>query len=212
MTPSEQKIIGNDENRASQGFDDRGLLGESKDRSAQSWLPDAPAVMSAPHALSSERFSTDDLPAKDRVAMWREHFGRTALRVEIEPTEESSFEACVTSHILPGLHVLLAKLSAARITRTRELIADGNDDLYLLVNRTGEMTVSARGRELALGENDAVLTSSSEVTVFHRRSSLGECVATRIPYSMLSPMVVDVDVDQARALCEDGRLSGQSQR
>jgi AraC-like DNA-binding protein len=192
MTPSEQKIIGNDENRASQGFDDRGLLGESKDRSAQSWLPDAPAVMSAPHALSSERFSTDDLPAKDRVAMWREHFGRTALRVEIEPTEESSFEACVTSHILPGLHVLLAKLSAARITRTRELIADGNDDLILVVNRSGNIAVSGRGREVLLREGDALLRSSDEVTVFERRSH-GDSLTFRIPRSILSSLVVDVD-------------------
>ena len=71
------------------------------------------------------------------MAMWRECFGRMALRVEIEPTEERPFEGCLTSQTLPGLHLLLSKLPAARITRTRELIADGNDDFFFVVNRTG---------------------------------------------------------------------------
>jgi AraC-like DNA-binding protein len=72
------------------------------------------------------------------------------------------------------------------------MAADGNDDLSLLVNRTGSVAVSARGREIALGENDAVLISSAENVVSDRRS-FGENFAIRIPYAMLSPMVVDVD-------------------
>ena len=149
--------------------------------------------MTDPDSSATVRFSTADLPEKNRVAIWREQYGHTVLRVDIEPDDDASYVASVASRALPGLKLMAGTFLAGRTTRTREMIADGNDDLYLLVNRTGEMTVSARGRELALGENDAVLTSSSEVTVFHRRSSLGECVATRIPYSMLSPMVVDVD-------------------
>ena len=56
------------------------------------------------------------------------------------------------------------------------MVADGNDDLSLLVNRTGNVTVYARGREVALRENDAVLISSSEAVVFDRRS-FGESIA-----------------------------------
>jgi AraC-like DNA-binding protein len=72
------------------------------------------------------------------------------------------------------------------------MIADGNDDLSLLVNQTGNVTVSARGHEVALCENDAVLISSGETIVFDRRS-FGESIAIRIPYATLSSMVVDVD-------------------
>jgi AraC-like DNA-binding protein len=149
--------------------------------------------MSDPDSSATVRFSTADLPEKNRVATWREQYGHTVLRVDIEPDDDASYEASVASRALPGLKLMAGRFLAGRVTRTREMIADGNDDLYLFVNRRGDVTVSARGRELALGENDAVLTSSGEVTVFHRRSSLGECIATRIPYAMLSPMVVDVD-------------------
>jgi hypothetical protein len=72
------------------------------------------------------------------------------------------------------------------------MLADGNDDLSLLVNQTGSVTVSARGREVTLREHDAVLISSSEAVVFDRRS-FGESIAIRIPYTILSPAVVDVD-------------------
>jgi len=195
-----RKNLAIDENRSSGGFDDLGLLGipgrglpgESNCRSARSCLPEVPALKSAPHASSRVIFSTDDVPVKDRVAMWREHFGRTALRVEIEPIAEELFEASVTSRILPGLHLLKGSFSAGRLTRTRELIADGNDDLLLVVNRAGIMGFSASGREVSLREGDAILRSNDEVTVFERRS-YGESLTLRIPRSILSSLVLDAD-------------------
>jgi hypothetical protein len=185
---------------ASRDFDDRcllgipgrGLLGESKLRSVPSCLSDAPVGMSAPHVPSTVGFSTDDLPEKDRVAMWREHYGRAMLRVEIEPAEGGLFEACMILHILLGLHLLSSKLSAARITRTRELIADGNDDFVLVVNRTGDIAISARGCEVSLHEGDALVMSGDEVSVFER-CSYGESFLLRIPRAILSSLVVDAD-------------------
>jgi hypothetical protein len=58
MPPDVQELLGDDENRASRCFDDRrvlgipgrGLLGESKRRTARSSFPEALAVASAPDA------------------------------------------------------------------------------------------------------------------------------------------------------------------
>jgi AraC-like DNA-binding protein len=180
MQANAQKILDNDENRAPRGFDDRGVFG----------IPGRGLLASAPDAPSTESFSTDDLAENDRVAMWREHFGRRALRVECEPTGERPFEACVTSRSLPGLHVLFGRSSAARLTRTRELTADGNDDFILVVSRAGNIAVSARGRELSLREGDALLGRSDEVTVFESRSHSAS-LWLRIPRSILSSLLVD---------------------
>jgi AraC-like DNA-binding protein len=205
--PMHKKILGNDENRASRGFDERGLLaipgrgspGKGKRRSVRSRLAEPPAITSAARASSTVSFSTDDLPEQDRVAMWREHFGRTALRVEIEPAEEGPFEASVTSRSFTGLHLLQSGLSAARLTRTRELIADGNDDLILVINRTGSIEVSARGREVSIREGEALLRSSDEVTVFERAFH-GDSLTLRIPRAILSSLVADVDGATMRAI------------
>jgi AraC-like DNA-binding protein len=145
-----------------------------------------------PESFATVRFSTADLPENMRVATWREHYGRTVLRADIAPADDASFDAAVVSRTLPGLQLVSGRFTAARIIRTREMIADGNDDLSLLVNQTGNVTVHARGREVTLRENDAVLISSGEAVVFDRRS-FGESIAIRIPQSMLSAVVVDID-------------------
>jgi AraC-like DNA-binding protein len=158
--------------------------------SLQSGLDVAP--MTDPSGSAIFRFSTADLPEESRVAMWCEYYGRSVLRVDIEPTDAASFEGAVTLCTLPGLQIVLGMLTAAQVTRTRKLIEDGNDDLLLLVNQTGYTTVSARGREVALSENDAVLVSCGETMTFDRRSP-GSAISLRIPQLILSPLVVDAD-------------------
>jgi AraC-like DNA-binding protein len=148
--------------------------------------------MTDPDSSATVRFSTADLPEKKPVAIWRDQYGRTLLRAHIEPVDDASYEATVASRTLPGLQLVSGRFNAGRTTRTREMMAVGNDDLYLFVNQTGDITVSVRGRDVTLGENDAVLISSGETVVFDRRT-LGESITTRIPYAMLSPMVVGVD-------------------
>jgi AraC-like DNA-binding protein len=148
--------------------------------------------MTDPESSRTVRFSTADLPENMRVATWRQHYGQTVVRADIDPADDAPFDATVLSRALPELQLVSGRFTAARIIRTREMVADGNDDLSLLVNQTGEVTVSARGREVALRANDAVLISSGEAIVFDRRS-FGESIAIRIPNAKLSRTVVDVD-------------------
>src|SRR5712671_2996118 len=155
-----------------------------------------------PECSTTVRFSTADLPENLRVATWREHYSHTVLRADIDPGDDASFDATVVSRTLPGLQLVSGRFTAARIVRTREMIADGNDDLSLLVNQTGSVIVAARGREVTLHENDAVMISSSEAVVFDRRS-FGESIAIRIPYSILSSAVVDVDDAIMRHISRD---------
>jgi AraC-like DNA-binding protein len=144
-------------------------------------------------------FSTEEFPESQRVAMLREHYGRTVLKAEIEAVEGAPFEARIASHILPDLHLLAGILSAARITRTREQTADGNDDLALVVSRTGTIAVSSRGRETLLHRGDAVLTSSEDPITFER-SFTGDSFSLRIPRAVLRPLVVDIDAAVMRLI------------
>lgn len=137
-------------------------------------------------------FSTEEFPEAQRVAMLREHYGRSVLKAEIEAAEGAPFEARIASHVLPGLHLLKGTLSAARITRTREQAADGNDDLALVVSRSGTIAVSSRGREILLHQGEAVLTSSEDAITFERFFT-GDSFSLRIPRTVLQPLVVDID-------------------
>jgi AraC-like DNA-binding protein len=142
--------------------------------------------------LTTFRLSTDDLPDKDRVAMWREHCCRVVMKLDIEPINDAKLEYSILARELPGVRVMSTASSPVRITRTREYLADGNGDLVFIINQTGKTIVSARGRDVALREGDAVLMSASEVKIFDRHS-YGGALSFRIPRSILAPMVTYVD-------------------
>jgi hypothetical protein len=59
------------------------------------------------NGLATVSFSTDEIPAADRVARWRDHHASVALNVEIEPAQDRPSEACEVSRILPVSFYLL---------------------------------------------------------------------------------------------------------
>jgi AraC-like DNA-binding protein len=108
------------------------------------------------------RFSTDDLPERDRLAIMREVHGRLTARVDIEPAPGVPLHYQVTAQALPGLIVSKFSESALTIRRTREMLADANDDVVFAVPPTTANMLSHLGRELSsIGE--AVLLSTADV-------------------------------------------------
>jgi AraC-like DNA-binding protein len=108
------------------------------------------------------RFSTDALPERDRLPIMREVHGRLTAKVDIEPAPGVPLHYRVIARVLPGLTVSMFSESAVTIRRTRELLADGNDDVVFAVPPTFANRLSQLGRELSpIG--DAVLLSSADV-------------------------------------------------
>jgi AraC-like DNA-binding protein len=138
------------------------------------------------------RLSTADIPEKDRIAMWRDYYCRIMMKLDIEPINGTPLEYSFLARNLPGVRVMSLASSPVRITRTREFLADGNGDLVLIINQTGNVTASARGREIMLREGDALLMSASEAKIFDRHT-YGGSVGFRIPRAILSSMVAYID-------------------
>src|SRR5688572_33466017 len=51
--------------------------------------------------FSTVRFSTDDLPERDRFAIWREVLGRTMMRLDVERVPEHPFHSQAHVRALP---------------------------------------------------------------------------------------------------------------
>jgi hypothetical protein len=138
------------------------------------------------------RFSTDFLPARDRLAIWREVIGRTVARLDLAPLGPGPFRSDTTSRILPDLSVTALSITAVRSQRTRELIADGNDDVLLIRINEGGGLLSHRGREIELGGGQGVIFSNAEVSsVSIPRLSHG--LSLRLPRKVLVPLVPHLD-------------------
>jgi AraC-like DNA-binding protein len=137
-------------------------------------------------------FSTDHIPEKDRIAFWREHYGHVMLRVDLEPARDAVFEARSLSLALPGLQIMEASSSPAKISRNGCYLADGNDDVVVAVNRTGTVNIACGGREQSLREGEAIVLSGGEAASFHR-TSMGRSFTLRVPRAMFEQTAVSLD-------------------
>ncbi|MET3310412.1 hypothetical protein ABIF41_002253 [Bradyrhizobium japonicum] len=145
--------------------------------------------------------STDHIPEDERVPLLREFYCRGVLKAEVEVREGKPAAASFTSHVLPEAQLLIGGLCGARVVRTKHLVADGDDSLALIVNRSGVLGISERGHDLRLRAGEAVLTSAEDVTIFERLS-LGSGFSLRVPRRVLAPMIVDVDDAVMRVIPE----------
>jgi AraC-like DNA-binding protein len=133
-------------------------------------------------------FSTDRLPETDRIGVWREVYGQTILRLDIEHLPDWSFQADIRLRAIPGLRVVSGTISGARDQRTRALMVDGNDDFGMAINWGGTISVLQCGREAMLNDGDAILMSCSDAGTVTRPSPC-RYVGLRVPRSILAALV-----------------------
>jgi AraC-like DNA-binding protein len=146
------------------------------------------------------QFSTDDLPPGDRIAMWREWFGRHIVRAKYETIPSAPFSHTAKLQRLPGLLLMSATAAGFRSERTGELIAvDGRDDVILAINIEGTFHASQCGRETSIAPNQGVLLSAAEIAAVHYPMP-ARFVLARMPRGAISSMVDDVESIFARPL------------
>lgn len=138
------------------------------------------------------RFSTDNLPEKDRLTVWRETCARTMMHVDMDPPREGVFRCTAEVRTLPNLGIATIATTPNRLTRSRSLVADGNDDFLFVIPLEGRAEIKQRDREAALVASNAFLMkcespSSTTVQSFSRFMSLA------VPAAILSPMMAGID-------------------
>ena len=137
------------------------------------------------------RFSTGQLPERDRLSGLRDLLGRQMSRLDFEPLTPA-FHADVTMRKVHGLGIAVIDHSLMRVSRTRELLADGEDTLVLQIPAGGGVA-SQLGREVMLEPGDAVLASSADVGTFTCTSATGKSLVLSLPRRELLPLVADFD-------------------
>ena len=104
--------------------------------------------------------STRDLPEKNRLATWREIYGRGIANVDIEPIGDEPFHADVTFNLLPNVSIAAGSRSPAHYRNTPELVARSSKDVIVIsALRSGTASATQFDRELIDGVGSAsVLT------------------------------------------------------
>ena len=121
-----------------------------------------------------KRFSTDDLPSKDRLPVMREVLGRVHLRYDLVPFGEAPVRATFEQHAWSPVSLVFGETTALSFTRTPELIGDGNGDFRLSWSDTAACQFESNGVVEDVKAGDAMLLFNGAV------SSLRFPVATRV--------------------------------
>jgi len=156
---------------------------------------------SAPPDFAPLRFSTDALPVPARVPFWREVFARQIVCLDIEPLSDDGFAAKAELRALPGLRSASLFHSAARFERMANHVADGDDDLVMVMNVTGKMTASQCDREVSLRPGDATLLLHAEPSRFAHAQI--HYHALLVPRTALAPLVTDGEDAAMRVVPRD---------
>lgn len=137
-------------------------------------------------------FSTDELPPRDRVSMWREDFARGVVKMDMEPSGDAPFSSSSRIRILPDLKIWSCEVTACDLTRTKSLAADGEDSLVLAIVKSGRASIIQRGQEVFTGKGEAILWSSEAAGVYRNPGTL-DIVTLAFPRESLTRVVADVD-------------------
>jgi len=136
------------------------------------------------------RFSTDALPAAQRLRHWRD-FARKVVCIDIEPLSDALFDCQAMLRALPGLRSISWGGSPARFARTPKIVSEGGDTLGLVVNLDGAATALQRDAEISLGVGDAALMLHSEPAALVQSYGRGLCLV--LPRTALTPLVDNIE-------------------
>ena len=158
--------------------------------------------MNAAHLL---QFSSERLPGQKRLDAWREVFSRAVLKSDVTPVnQDEPFHARMALQHLPGLSITWGSSSSLRIERPPGLVADGDDDLILILSLAGQATGQQCGRELQLEPGGAVLWANGVPGRF-RCSQNYSLTQLKLPARGLQTMVRDVEGAVMRPLDRRGK-------
>lgn len=133
---------------------------------------------------------TDDWPERDRLAMFREAFGRDVIRLEPQPQEALRISATFVK--FPSLGFVWGRRSAMRSE-----FSDGAD--RLLLNIGGDAVATQFGRDVVLTPGDAVALSGSETGSFTNFRA-ARVATIEFPNGALRPLLRDPAARCARRI------------
>jgi AraC-like DNA-binding protein len=141
------------------------------------------------------RFSSDwSFADPSRGATWRENLRQNIVGLEIEELNEDRHWNNSVGMAMPGLGVVRSSASPYSARRTRKLLADGNDNLRLIILKrsTTAATAAQFGREITVEPGGAVVLSNSEQNEITFPSQT-RILVLNIRRQLLRPLLRDFD-------------------
>ena len=138
------------------------------------------------------RFWTDEYPTHQRLEIWRDVLSQMLLKVELKALSDEPFRVEATLRALTGVRFGLGHFTPCVHSRTREIAGVDNDDLLLIVNLEGPLSIVLEGNEVVVREGDACLLSCTQTFDLLRRDP-GRLLFARIERACLAALLPNPD-------------------
>jgi AraC-like DNA-binding protein len=141
------------------------------------------------------RFSSDwSFAEPSRAATWREKLRQNIVGLEVEELNEDRHWNNSVGIAMPGLGVVRSSAAPYSARRTRKLLADGNDNLRLIIlKRSTTAAIAAQfRREITVEPGAAVVLSNSEQNEITFPSQT-RILVLNIRRQLLRPLLRDFD-------------------
>jgi AraC-like DNA-binding protein len=135
--------------------------------------------------------TTEGAAPQRRAELAREVFGRQILRLDVEPVRDQQVRLDLKLWSLPGLKLGMGRTDGAVASRTKTLLSDGDDDVFVTLCRGGQVFAERRGHPVVLESGAIHLASNAEPTVYTHRAN--RTLALLAPRAVIAALVPDLD-------------------
>ncbi|AWC21662.1 Virulence regulon transcriptional activator VirF [Aminobacter sp. MSH1] len=156
--------------------------------------------MAADGQFTSFRIVTEDLPVEDRLSVLREVYGKTILKADLEPVDDSPVQMDMRVRLLPGIGIATGTASPIKVGVKSEMIE--NDDIILLAALAG-------GSHMQIGKQEESVLPGCAMFVPGGRTGANVTrpgftyVNLRFERKALQPLVGDVSKLMMRPIAVD---------
>jgi AraC-like DNA-binding protein len=137
---------------------------------------------------------------------WREGICRGFCRLDVGPAEENYIDCHNEFVLLNSVAIATPRGKSARFARTRDLLADGCDDLVLISATRGKIRVTQKGNAIDLTAGQMCLTEMN-VAGDVDLTEAGGFTTTRFPRRLLLQVAPSAETQLARTLGHNRAMS-----
>jgi len=159
-------------------------------------------MLAPPDSFAVKVFSDDMAPAKDGFRLWNVLLNKWLLGTQGRALADGPFRIGARLRVLPEMRFGWGTLGASHYSRTSDVVAADNDDLFLFMNLAGPFTARHRGREIELAPGEAYVMPCSE-RGSHVRPRGGKQLCLRVRREAIQPLVRRLDDRLCTAIPRD---------
>src|SRR4051812_35870352 len=148
-------------------------------------------MLAQPNHYGPRLFRTSQIPNAQRFGAWRSVVNSWLLPGEMRQVADGPYRGSACLRVLPDVRFGAGALDGTISRRSKAIVAQDNDDLFLLVNSRGSCSALQRGQETQIVPGGAYLLSCAEVAEL-RWSGVLELVALRTKVEAVSSLVRNV--------------------